>query len=527
MFLTKLATGWKKKSWTPMRYLGAQDQSWTINAISGETYWFWFGTDKITASPTRTGLIKTASDGTDQSIFQAQTTGQVNAYFQITNPKNLRKFSYEVAVGNGVGIGSNDIAQYIGLTYLKIRGLNMFGTFAGASFGNMTGLTYLSIGGGWSGTITGLPSSLLTLSLTSLTCTGTPSIPTSLTSLTLSYCSSLTGFPSMTDMTALTSLTVTSCIGMTTANPSLTGASALTDVNITGCTSLTGVPGTSTNANLINVTYSGNTGMTSGTCNFTGSTATLKTLYIANQNTGNPNITGCTALTSITLNSTAITSLPNLSTFTSLTTLDCHSSTSLTSIGTLPVSLTTLDCHSSTSLTSIGTLPVSLTYVSFNACSALAGTYPTSIFANGNMVYWDVNQTAFTGTPAFPSLAPCTNMTDFRSNGSGTYAGKLTGTITSLTALTKLITFRCAYNAGLTAYTSSTIATTCISFVANNCALPSAEINKILADFVVNLASRPAVGTITLNGGSNGAPTGQGLTDKASIIAHGWTVTTT
>lgn len=31
---------------------------------------------------------------------------------------------------------------------------------------------------------------------------------------------------------------------------------------------------------------------------------------------------------------------------------------------------------------------------------------------------------------------------------------------------------------------------------------------------------------INLSGGTNAAPTGQGLTDKATLITAGWTVTT-
>lgn len=66
----------------------------------------------------------------------------------------------------------------------------------------------------------------------------------------------------------------------------------------------------------------------------------------------------------------------------------------------------------------------------------------------------------------------------------------------------------------------------CVEFWANVNAFPVASVNQILADFVVNLAARPAAGVIKLQGGTNAAPAGQGLLDKASIIAHGWTVTT-
>jgi len=101
------------------------------------------------------------------------------------------------------------------------------------------------------------------------------------------------------------------------------------------------------------------------------------------------------------------------------------------------------------------------------------------------------------------------------------------GSIPNLTLNTALVT--CDFtNARINNYTSSTLATTINLFHADGTgnALPVAAVNQILADLVVNLASRPAVGACNLSGGSNAAPTGQGIIDKAAIAAHGWTVTT-
>lgn len=47
--------------------------------------------------------------------------------------------------------------------------------------------------------------------------------------------------------------------------------------------------------------------------------------------------------------------------------------------------------------------------------------------------------------------------------------------------------------------------------------------NQILAEAV---ASGVSGGTLDLSGGTNAAPTGQGLIDKATLILAGWTVTT-
>jgi hypothetical protein len=51
----------------------------------------------------------------------------------------------------------------------------------------------------------------------------------------------------------------------------------------------------------------------------------------------------------------------------------------------------------------------------------------------------------------------------------------------------------------------------------------SFQINAILAAFV---AANRTTGTKILSLGANGAPTGQGITDKATLISRGWTVTT-
>jgi hypothetical protein len=63
------------------------------------------------------------------------------------------------------------------------------------------------------------------------------------------------------------------------------------------------------------------------------------------------------------------------------------------------------------------------------------------------------------------------------------------------------------------------------NFQAQNNQLTSTAVNAILAAFV---AANKTTGTKILNlgGTGNGAPTGQGITDKATLISRGWTVTT-
>lgn len=57
----------------------------------------------------------------------------------------------------------------------------------------------------------------------------------------------------------------------------------------------------------------------------------------------------------------------------------------------------------------------------------------------------------------------------------------------------------------------------------SGCSLTAASVNHILARCV---AAGITSGTITLTGGTNAAPTGQGVTDKAALLAAGVTLTT-
>lgn len=59
-----------------------------------------------------------------------------------------------------------------------------------------------------------------------------------------------------------------------------------------------------------------------------------------------------------------------------------------------------------------------------------------------------------------------------------------------------------------------------------NAIIDTAEINKILADCVLHEAANGTNVTLNLTGGTNAAPTGQGITDKNALNAAGWTVTT-
>ena len=104
------------------------------------------------------------------------------------------------------------------------------------------------------------------------------------------------------------------------------------------------------------------------------------------------------------------------------------------------------------------------------------------------------------------------------------HANQLTGSIPSLTTNTALTQFYC-YSNQLTSWTGGTVSATLGDFQAQNNLLTGAAVNAILAAFV---AAGRTTGTRVLNlgGTGNAAPTGAGITDKATLVSRGWTVTT-
>jgi len=58
----------------------------------------------------------------------------------------------------------------------------------------------------------------------------------------------------------------------------------------------------------------------------------------------------------------------------------------------------------------------------------------------------------------------------------------------------------------------------------SNCALTAASVNHILARCVANPAY--IFGVVSLSGGTNAAPTGQGIMDRATLRRRGVVVTT-
>jgi len=147
----------------------------------------------------------------------------------------------------------------------------------------------------------------------------------------------------------------------------------------------------------------------------------------------------------------------------------------------------------------------------------LTGSIP-SLTTNTALAFFYVNNNQLTG--AIPSLTANTALVYFNVGDN-----QLTGSIPSLAANTALVTFH-TYNNQLTSYAGGLGTRVLTTFNAWFNALTGVAVNAILADLVVAQAGGNPVCTVNLSGGTNAAPTGQGLTDKATLIAAGWTVTT-
>jgi len=150
----------------------------------------------------------------------------------------------------------------------------------------------------------------------------------------------------------------------------------------------------------------------------------------------------------------------------------------------------------------------------------LTGTIP-SLSANTLLRDFRCNANRLTGT--IPSLNGLAFLRLFRCNNQqGTI--KLTGSIPSLSTNIELQEFRCDGNQ-ITHFDGDSVADTLGNFQAQANQLTSTAVNAILAAFV---AANRTEGTRILNlgGVGNAAPTGQGITDRQTLLNRGWRTAT-
>ena len=178
--------------------------------------------------------------------------------------------------------------------------------------------------------------------------------------------------------------------------------------------------------------------------------------------------------------------------------------------------------------------------------AGLTGPIPPALSSQSVMVNFIVHKCSLTGT--VPNIDNCVAMRRFLladNNFSGSIPNLsnnvnlqdawfnhcfFTGAIPNLSNCTSLKQFSCTNQKGVTKLTSfagGSVSNTLGDFKASNNQLNSTAVNAILAAFVA-AGRTSASGTCILNlgGSGNAAPTGQGLTDKATLVSRGWTVTT-
>jgi len=249
----------------------------------------------------------------------------------------------------------------------------------------------------------------------------------------------------------------------------------------------------------------------------------LVTFYVhINQLTGAiPSLTTNTALVYFHVGDNQVTgSIPSLTTNTALVNFYVYDN-QLT--GTIPslaanTALVYFYVYNNQLTGSIPSLTANTALAHFSVgANQLTGSIP-SLAANTALVTFLVHNNQLTGS--IPSLAANTALVNF-----WVYNNQLTGSIPSLIANTALANFQAQTNQ-LTGYAGGLGTRVLTIFNASVNALTEVAVNAILADLVVAQAGGNPVCTVSLSGGTNAAPTGQGLLDKATLIAAKWTVTT-
>jgi hypothetical protein len=145
-----------------------------------------------------------------------------------------------------------------------------------------------------------------------------------------------------------------------------------------------------------------------------------------------------------------------------------------------------------------------------------------SLSSNTVLQVLNLNYNALSGD--FPNLENCTNLVGLRFNSNKGKNGSpgITGDIPTLSACTSIQVCDVATNA-LTGFAGGSIPATLINIQAQGNNLGAAAINAILAALV---AAGSTNNICNLGDIGNAAPTGQGLTDKATLISRGWDITT-
>ena len=181
--------------------------------------------------------------------------------------------------------------------------------------------------------------------------------------------------------------------------------------------------------------------------------------------------------------------------------------------------LLTFDCRDNQLTGSIPSISANTALIVFRCeINKLTGSIP-SLSANTALVTFSCYGNQLTGS--IPSLSTNTALATFYCD-----SNQLTGSIPSISANTALVTFYCHANQ-LAGYVGGAFPASLGNFDASYNPLTGSAVNAILAGAVAG-GRTSASGTCVLNISGTGpaAPTGQGITDKSTLISRGWTVDT-
>ena len=312
-----------------------------------------------------------------------------------------------------------------------------------------------------------------------------------------------------------------------TSFPSLTNMPLLQELRLDYNTFTGSIPSLNSLTSLVTVRFNENTGIT-GNIPSLSLLTNLESFYcIACNLTGAiPSLAANTALRDFRCDSQGepyklTGSIPSLATNTQLRVFHAHNNNLSGSIPSLSGldNLRDFRCFTNQLTGSIPSLSGLTNLKSFRCfTNQLTGSIPSlSGLTNLRDFYCHANQL----TGSIPSLSGLTQLWVFYC-----HTNQLTGSIPSLSGLTNLQGFYCHTNQ-LTGFDGGSVSNTLGDFRADNNLLTSAAVNAILAAF--EAAGRTSLdGTCILNlgGTGNAAPTGQGITDKATLQSRGWTVTT-
>ena len=147
--------------------------------------------------------------------------------------------------------------------------------------------------------------------------------------------------------------------------------------------------------------------------------------------------------------------------------------------------------------------------------SGMSGNIP-SLNGLPKLKQYRVGYNSLTGT--IPSVSGNPLLENFKA-----HYNQLTGNIPDLSNCPN-ITFFDVDNNQLTGYDGGLVGTNIRRLDWRNNLLPASAVNTILSECVATGVSGPNR-TINVGGTGNAAPTGQGITDKNTLISRGWSVT--